>query len=86
MHVIKKNGHKTGVQKDNVTTRKEKKSTYILTTSLKNKETLPLSKMSYTNSPPKYMTTLIPKLLPIFVTNDKEQVTEKQSSPHHQKS
>ena len=71
MHVIKKNGHKTGVQKDNVTTRKEKKSTYILTTSLKKKKKLPLSKMSYANSPSKYMTTLIPKLLHFFVTNDK---------------
>ena len=38
MHVIKKNGHKTIVQKDNVTIRKEKKSTYILTTSLKKKK------------------------------------------------
>ena len=73
MHVIKKNGHKTGVQKDNVTTRKEKKSTYILTTSLKKKKKkkIPLSKMSYANSPSKYMTTLIPKLLHFFVTNDK---------------
>ena len=32
--------------------------------------------MSYANSPPKYITTLIPKLLPIFVTNDKGQVTQ----------
>ena len=44
MHVIKKNGHKTGVQKDNVTTRKEKKSTYILTTSLKKKKNSPYQK------------------------------------------
>ena len=28
-------------------------------------------KISYTNSPPKYKTTLILKLLPIFVMNDK---------------
>ena len=27
--------------------------------------------MSYANSPPKYMTTLIPKLLSLFVMNDK---------------
>ena len=28
-------------------------------------------KKSYANSPPKYMTTLNPKLLPLFVMNDK---------------
>ena len=32
--------------------------------------------MSYANSPPKYMTTLIPKLLPLFVTNNKKYVTQ----------
>ena len=36
----------------------------------KTKDT-PLSKMSYANSPTKYMTTFIPKLLPLFVTNAK---------------
>ena len=46
----------------------------------------PLIKKSYANSPPKYMTTLIPKQLPLSVMNDKGQVTEKQSSPHHWKS
>ena len=70
MHVIKKNGHKTIVQKDNVTIRKEKKSTYPHYIPQKQK-TLPLPKMSYANSPPKYMTALILKLLPLFVTNDK---------------
>ena len=40
--------------------------------------------MSYTNSPPKYKNTLNPKLLPLFVTNDKGQVTERLSSHHHQ--
>ena len=38
----------------------------------KKKKALPLTKMSYVNSPPKNMTTLIiPKLLPLFVMNDK---------------
>ena len=46
----------------------------------------PLIKKSYANSPLKYMTTFNPKLLPLDVTNDKGQVTEKRSSPHHQKS
>ena len=31
----------------------------------------PPIKKSYANFPPKYMTALNPKLLPIFVTNDK---------------
>ena len=38
------NGHKTGVQKGNVTEKKEKKSTYILTTSLKDKRHSPYQK------------------------------------------
>ena len=42
----------------------------ILTTSLKI-STLPLTKMSYTNSPPKYDYSHIPKLFPLFVTSDK---------------
>ena len=71
--MLSNNGHKTSVQKDNVTKKKEKKTTYILTTSLKKrkKKKHSLSKMSYANSSPKYMTTLNPKLLPPFVTNDK---------------
>ena len=43
----------------------------VLTTSLKKKNTPPITKMSYVNSPPKYMTTLILKLLPLFVMNDR---------------
>ena len=39
--------------------------------------------MSYANSPPKYKPTLIPKLLPFFVMNDKGQVTERSLSLHH---
>ena len=46
----------------------------------------PPIKKSNANSPPKYMTTLNPKLLLLFVTNDKRQVIEKWSSPHHRKS
>ena len=42
--------------------RKEKiKKKKVLTTSLINKNTPPNKNISYTNSPPKYMTTLIPK-------------------------
>ena len=38
----------------------------------KQKKILPLTKMSYANFPSKNMTTLIiPKPLPLFVTNDK---------------
>ena len=55
------NGHKTGIQKDNVSKKKEKKiyinPHYI---SHKNKNTSPIKK-SYANSPSKYMTTFIPK-------------------------
>jgi len=59
---------------------KEKKKynkSSLHTTSLK-KKTLPLTKISisYTNFPPKNMTTLILKLLPIFVMNDKGQGTQ----------
>ena len=42
----------------------------ILTTSLKNL-TLPLTKISYAISSPKYKITLTLKLLPLFVMNDK---------------
>ena len=59
---------------------KEKKRKYIkvLTTSLIKRKTLPLTKISisYTNSPPKNMTALISKLLPLFVMNDKGQVAQ----------
>ena len=60
------NGHKNNVS---IKERKEKIHK-ILTTSLKI-STLLLTKMSYTNSPPKYDYSHIPKLLPLFVTNDK---------------
>ena len=44
--------------------------------------------MFYTNSPPKYNKTTLknPKLLPLFVTNDKGQGTKRSSSRHHRKS
>ena len=42
--MLSNNGHKTGVQKGNVTEKKEKKSTYILTTSLKKKKNTPYQK------------------------------------------
>jgi len=63
------NGHKTGVQEANV--KKEKKSTCKSHYIPQKIYTLPLTKMSYTNSPPKYKTTLIqdyshPKLLPFL--------------------
>ena len=65
------NGHKTNIREANVTEKKEKKIHINLITSLKRYTHSPEQKMSYTNSPPKYKTTLIPKLLPFFVTNDK---------------
>ena len=57
------NGHKTGVQE--AKEKKEKKSTYKPHYIPQKIYTLPLTKMSYANSPPKYKTTLIPKLLPL---------------------
>ena len=70
VHVCK-NGHKAGIQEANVKKRRKKKNIkYSLHPSIL--YTLPLSKMSYTNSPPKYKTTLKPKTTPLFVTNDKE--------------
>ena len=59
------NGHKTDIHEVNV---KERKKKYIITSL---HPSPPITKMSYANSPPKYMTTLIPKLLPLFVMNDK---------------
>ena len=52
--------------------RKDTKSPHYIPKKKKKKKALPLTKMSYVNSPPKNMTTLIiPKLLPLFVMNDK---------------
>ena len=63
-------GHKTNIQSNNVSKiERKEKNTKILTTSLIN--TPPIS---YTNPPPISMTTLISKLLPLFVTSDKGQV------------
>ena len=45
---------------------KEKKDTKVLTTSLIEINTPSNKNVSYTNSPPKYMTTLIPKTTPPF--------------------
>ena len=56
--------------KNNVSIKERKEKIHkILTTSLKI-STLPLTKMSYTNSPPKYDYSYIPKLLPLFVTSE----------------
>ena len=66
------NGHKTGIQ--DVKERKEKNIT----------NSLHPSKSIHT--PYKYKTTLNPKVLPLFFTNDKGQVTERSSSRHHWKS
>ena len=65
------NGHKTNVQDIMYLKEKErkKKDTKILTTS-RYKNTPP-KKISYTNPPPISMTTLISKLLSLFVTSDK---------------
>ena len=57
--------------KNNVSIKERKEKIHkILTTSLKI-STLPLTKMSYTNSPPTYDYFYIPKLLPLFVMSDK---------------
>ena len=75
------------IHKNNVSKQERKeKIEKVLTTSLKKINTPPNKNISYTNSPPKYITTLIPKLLPLFVMNDKGKVTEKQSSLHWWKS
>ena len=57
-------GHKTGIH--DVKERKEKK--YIKTSLHPSKciHTLPLTKISYTNSPPKYKTTLIQNYFPFL--------------------
>ena len=60
-----KNGHKTGVQEDNVKIRKEKYIRSLLHPS-KTIYTPPIKKMSYTNSPPKYKTTLIQNYSPFL--------------------
>ena len=76
--------HKTSIQKA-----KEKRKEMYIKTSLHPSKTYkhsPYKKMSNTNSPLKYKTTLSPKLLPFFVTNDKGQVTERSSTRHHWKS
>ena len=53
--------------------RKKRKVHKILTTSLKNIQTLPLTKISYANSPPKYKTTLFQNYFPFLsrMTKDK---------------
>ena len=57
--------------KNNVSIKERKEKIHkILTTYLKI-STLPLTKMSYTNSLPKYDYSYLPKLLPLFVTSDK---------------
>ena len=66
-----KNGHKTGIQKDNVSKIKKRKVHISSLHPSKNINTPAIKIKSYANSPPKYMTTLNPKLLPLFVTNDK---------------
>ena len=56
--------------RDNVSKiERKEKIQKILTTSII--DTPPIIKISYANSPPMYMTTLISKLLPLFVTSDK---------------
>ena len=58
--------------KNNVSIKERKEKIHkILTTSLKISTLSLTKKMSYTNSPPKYDYSHIPKLLPLFVTSDK---------------
>ena len=73
----KKNGHKIGIQKDNVSKIKKRKVHISSLHPSKKYKHFPYQKKSYANSPPKYMTTLNPKLLPFSVTNDKWLVIEK---------
>ena len=62
------NGHKTNIQKNNVSKgeRKDTKSPHYIPY-----RHFPYHKISYANPPPMCMTTLISKLLPLFVTSDK---------------
>ena len=66
-------GHKTNIQRNNVSKieRKEKIQMSLLHPSYTHS---PYHKISYTNPPPMSMTTLISKLLPLFVMSDKGQV------------
>ena len=66
-------GHKTNIQRNNVSKieRKEKIQESSLHPSYTHS---PYHKNSYTNPPLMSMTTLISKLLPLFVTSDKGQV------------
>ena len=59
------------VTRDNVSKRERKEMLHKTSLHPLITKTLPLSKMSYTNSPPKYMTTFILKTTPLFVTSDK---------------
>ena len=65
------NGHKTNIHEVNVKERNENtlKKKKNLTTSLI--DTPPITKHLLANSPFMYMTTLISKLLPRFITSDK---------------
>ena len=58
-------GHKTNVQEIMYLKENEKKR-YINHHYIPHIYALPLTKMSYTNAPPKYMTTFIPKTTPLF--------------------
>ena len=63
------NGHKTNIHKVKVKERKE--STYKPHYIPQGINTLPITKISYVSPSPMYMTILISKLLPFFVTSDK---------------
>ena len=65
-------GHKTNIQRNNVSKLERKEKIQESYTSLI--YTLPLSHNSYTNPPPMSITTLISKLLSLFITSDKGQV------------
>ena len=66
------NGHKAKYTKDNVSKRERKEK--IQESSLY--PTIYAPPISYTNPLPMSMTTLISKLLPLFVTSDKGQVNQ----------
>ena len=63
------NGHKTNIHEVNVKERKENtQERHYIPQGI---NTPPIAKISYANPPLMYMTTLISKLLPLFVTSDK---------------
>ena len=75
------NGHKTGVQE--AVTKKKEKIHVNLITSLKNYKHSPYQNCLILTFPLSTRLLSNPKLLPLFVMNDKGKITERSSSHHH---